>query len=88
MPETRACKDTPGDLKGGVCRLALGFLDGDQIWIFVGSQIVQFLNNPEPPLYSGPGDDFELVAWGDLCTQVPLLLVADAWKPCSVAVWL
>lgn len=33
-------------------------------------------------------DDFELVAWDDLCTQVPLLLVADAWKPCSVAVWL
>lgn len=55
MPETRACKDTPGDLKGGVCRLSLGFLDGDQIWIFVGRQVVQFLNAPEPPLRSGPG---------------------------------
>lgn len=40
MPETRACKDTPGDLKGGICRLSLSFLDGDQVWNFVERQAV------------------------------------------------
>jgi hypothetical protein len=74
VPETRACEHTHGELRGKACRLALGSLDADEVWVFTERWALQFLNALESHLPTLRWvNDSELVVWHDL------LLVTDAW---------